>query len=743
MGAAVGALVVAAGWVLLTAAGMVTLALLPQREQRDRLLPAAAALGAATLMVLLHLTSLVLPVRVGAPLVLVALLLVALHPAVRARLLHPTRSALVALLVCGLLAVPAVAIGLLPLRHSATATVVQPTPNNDAFAFVSEADWLLSHNAFESPSPTTAPGYDWVRRHVSQGLRIGQEQVIDTVAVVTRQPVERVYYPLTVLWLALIPGAVVAAGGLLGLRRGTAFVAGAVLSLGSLEMYQVLNENSTAALGVALAPLCVAVVAEFIDVGPSRPRLPLLAAPLALAAELCAYAEFLPLLLPAFLLIALARRPAQMLVALRRLVIVVVLSIAVSPLAWWHAAKGLTSHLDELYIGWASPFLSASPRQFAVRWIGGGDLVAFGTDRSSIAVLLFAVAVLGIAAACLYAPRRRVWVALLVASALLITYLSTVRRITYSEQRAVLYSQPLLLLAAAAGFDAVLQRGRALLQGTQRMVALLAVLAVATVFTAVNVRSSVAMARPSPDYVAHRTVDADFADAAQWARTYGGDDGSGVLVLSGDYFNQLWLVYELRTLPRASFATMQPDYLQIGNCHDAGPSRLWDGRPRPYLLVDRLSLLRMGNGAHVVAQNSRFAMVQTGPGWVLAAAVLPGIFPDSLDPRRVLAPVEVLLVSEGDPPGGAADLAFSNDGGAVARLRAGAAGTAAGTFALASDSRASVRVVPQGASTRVEVQPLDDGARGHVVVAGVDPAGGGAPLAAQDSATLASFAAPC
>lgn len=667
-------LIVAGAWVLFSLVGMCCIALLPSARHRAEVMPAAPAIGVLGVIVVLHWTSWLLGAEVGAVIALLLCAVALWHPLTRARLLQPDRRALLMLAVCGALALPIVAIGVLPQRQAPRPTVVQPTPNNDAYAFVTEADWLLHHNAIEEPGRVDVPiGYQYVRHHIDHGLRIGQELAIDTVATVSRQPVDELYWPMTVLWLALIPGVVVAAGGALGMRRNAALIAGVVLSLGALEGYQLFNENSAAALGVAVAPLALAAVADALDLLPGRERFPLLVAPLVLAGVVGAYAEYTPLLLPLFVLVAVVRVPLRSAVSGGvRLAMVLALSIAVSPLAWWHAARGTLFHIGEPFLGWVSPFLSASPRQFAVRWIGGGDLVAMGADASRVALLVFAAALVGIACAGVLAPRRRLWASLLVASALLVTYLSTLQRITYSEQRAVLYSQPLLLLAAAAGFDALLLRLRPVRERLWRDGAVLAVAIGVVAFTAINAQADLRLARPDVTTLAYRTVDDDFRDAAAWVQRWGGRDGENALVASGDFFDQLWLAYALRNDRRVSWATFEPAYVDIGPCRYSGTSSLWSALPRRWvLLVDRQSIVA-AQPRDVLARNHRFEMVRTGDAPV-TVAVMPRVVPSS---QPGVLPVDgsadMLLLAFGDY-GVPVSLEGRNDGSGTAVLVSGSA----------------------------------------------------------------------
>jgi len=682
-------LIVAGAWVLFSAVGMCCIALLPSARHRAEVMPAAPAVGVLGVIVVLHWTSWLLGAEVGAVMALLLCVVVLWHPVTRTRLLHPDRRAVAMLALCGALALPVVAIGMLPQRQAPRPTVVQPTPNNDAYAFVTEADWLLHHDAITEPARFEPPiGYQYVRHHVDHGLRIGQELAIDTVATVSRQPVDELYWPMTVLWVALIPGVVVAAGGALGMRRSTSLVAGAVLSLGALEGYQLFNENSAAALGVAVAPLALAAVADALDLLPGREPFPLPVAPLVLAGVVGAYAEYTPLLLPMFALMAVVRRSRRQAVAgAVRLATVLALSVAASPLAWWHAARGTLFHIGEPFLGWVSPFLSASPRQFAVRWIGGGDLVAMGADASRIALLVFAAALVGIACAAVLAPRRRLWASLLVASAVLVTYLSTVQRITYSEQRAVLYSQPLLLLAAAAGFEALLLRLGTVRERLWRGAAALAVGAGAVAFTAVNVQGDLRLARPDAATLAHRTLDGDFRDAAAWVQRWGGPDGENALVAGGDFFDQLWLAYTLRGDRMVSWATFEPAYVDIGPCRVQGSSPLWSAVPRHWvLLVDRQSIVA-AQPQDVLARNQRFEMVRTDDAPVTVAVVprvVPSPQPGEL-PVDGTADVLVLHFGAGGLP---VSLEGRNDGAATAVLVTGYA------FAAQRGVRASLAGPP-------------------------------------------------
>jgi hypothetical protein len=124
-------------------------------------------------------------------------------------------------------------------------------------------------------------------------------------------------------------------------------------------------------------------------------------------------------------------------------------------------------------------------------------------------------------------------------------------------------------------------------------------------FPIVNVQSSIAW-QPAFD-LEHRTIDRALLEGAAWAQRFGGKDGRDVMVVTSNFFEQLWLTYELRDRSQVSWPFLFPDYM------NAGAYDRWDGAIRRFALVGRDDYIDVDPGV-VVAQNARFRMLDLSKG---------------------------------------------------------------------------------------------------------------------------------
>jgi len=306
------ALIAAATWAILLAAGMALVALTPARA-RPSLLPATPALGAAGLVVVLHVSGLVRPAGTTAP-IIVAALAVSLPFSLRA-LWRPRLPAWSKRLFagCSALGVGVAAFALVPVLLAGRATVVDPGVGNDSLAFVSLTDWFEHHTLPATPHlRVDPPAYGYVRTHQGLSARVGQDLLQATLAAALHKDPSQTWYAVTCAWLALLPGTVAAAGLLLYRSRITAVAAGAGAAASATVIGQVFNQNSASLLGIALAPLGLAVIVTHLE--PARelavgadagPPWPAWVGAVVLAGLIGAYSEYLAILVPFAVLYAL------------------------------------------------------------------------------------------------------------------------------------------------------------------------------------------------------------------------------------------------------------------------------------------------------------------------------------------------------------------------------------------------------------------------------------------------------
>lgn len=618
-------LIVAGAWALLTGAGCLLLAPV-RRSQRDALLPAAPLFGVVLGVVVLHDTTLLLPVRSG--IWVLAAVLVGL--AVLAFKRDPEwwrtdRRTLVSVAVtaaCGVL--PAVfALG--PSLAVGDSAVVQPSDNNDAFYYVTVADWLQDQAGTDVPvvgatpdEPGVQPSYFAAHTHLAGNLRMGQELVHAAVSTALGADVELTWYPLTALWVLLLPGAGVAAARFFRLRLLTGLLLGTMTSGSALVIFQLGQQNSDSLLGTGLALVALGAVVRAVGRDPLAPRW---LAGLALTALIGTYTEFTPLVAPALVVAVLVRPSRELPAALRSAVLVLAVAVAAAPLAWLRALRSL------LFLGGiASDTFPSAFHDAPLGVIVGRFLGAMTADDSSapiaVVALLAAFVTVGVVGALVLSRRRWFFLTLLAVGIGLSVYFVTVRDRPYTQQRVVQLFLPLLLLVVAVGWDRLWCAART--RGSRwagrrsrpprlrpRTVVAAAGLTGAALFLVAN---AVVDARMDlPEKAKERHVGPEFAQAARWVRAVGGDDGERVDVLVGDFFSQLWITDALRDEPEVSYASLFVSY--------QGTTSYWDGEPRRWLLTDRWAIRDVDPGV-VVHRNARFALLDLSKGKAVVA--VPG-----------------------------------------------------------------------------------------------------------------------
>lgn len=584
--------IVVSALALVSLVGLVPLAWLRPAD-RQRFAPALPALGAMTLVVVMHWPVAVMPADSAFVLAL-PLLLVAGVLGVRARGRELPVEGLRTAALLLVLATIGAWIALLPLLRVGAPRLVQPTLNNDAFAYVTVSAWLEEHDALEVPTlADDPPGFAYAAAHLDHGLRIGEELLQVAVATANGRDPASTYYPVAVMITMLMPGAYAVAARLLGVRRGVAGVAGVAIAGSGIVITQVFNQNSAALLGIVFAPLALASLVSTLF-QPEGERPPLWLTAMSFAALIGSYAEYMPVIglaVVALVVGGVARGPRGSVAGRARTVALLgALAVAAAPLAWFNAARSLLMESGVTAPGVKSAFLGIPAWAVVNRVLGAAafdEVHGVGADT----VMLLAIVVGGLAAVLLLDPHRWVWSALLVGSSATIVYLSTIHYFPYGQQRALQIAAPLVLLGAFAGVDRLARRLR---------LAPWVAAAVILPFIVVNLAGQHRWQRTLS--VDRRHIDTATLEAAGWVEDLAGPDGDDAVVATSSFFEQLWLSYELRDREETEWAFLYPDYLG-GSLYDR-----WDGEIPPFMLVSRLDWIDVDPEA-IVRENHRFQLL--------------------------------------------------------------------------------------------------------------------------------------
>ncbi|GAA0999332.1 hypothetical protein [Subtercola frigoramans] len=613
------------GFALLSLFGLAVVSVV-EPSRRAFLFPALPLIGAAFLVVVLHITGLFLPVSIGVW-IAAALAVAALAIAIgRQRSLRfvPIR-AVVEYGVAVAVGVPGAVLGLLPSLLARSPLAIQPNASNDANYYVSVIDWLIGHPFTRVPdigtNPVTgadSPAFGSAQNSIISGLRLGQELVQAALDSVTGLHSVATFSPWLGLWVLLVPGAIWVLGAAFALkpvwRAGIGLVAVTSFSL----VNQVLTQNADSLLGIALLPLVIAVIIVVIESTRAERRAPLWLAALLLAALVGTYTEYLPFLAIVLVLIVLVRPPRQIWPAMLRAVTVLGLSMVMGAVIWYRAVQNLL-----LVAGVAStgaPVPVSAGRALA-RLLGPYEPVLVPgpgpahplLERIELGLIIAGVT-LGILAAIVGKRSRGLAIGTIV-SAVVVAYIAY-RGNDYSAGRGAGLVTPLAIAVAGIGWAGIhswlKKRSKPTTALTFSVVA--AGLAVLCAFFGVKVTNSFTVDEQSNDQI----VTNDYAEAAAWVSGLGSGDGSSVAVATNSLFQQLWVAQALRDVPDVSYVSLRGD---LGYRSSLSQLSYWNQTPERFVLV--------GSGAYadydpsaVTEQNSTFTLIDLSKSAVVAVPVV-------------------------------------------------------------------------------------------------------------------------
>lgn len=588
---------------------------------RHALLPAVPAVGVAFLVAGLHATAALLPVRVG------VLILVGLAAALFSvpwrrggRPWHYPRRALAWTGVAVLVGIVGASLALLPSVDLGDTGIASPTAGHDSYYFVAGSEWLQDHSILEEPEIASEPGHGNAlpadgpaASSTSYHLRWGLELTGAALTSLTGADPSSTFTPWLAIWPLMLPGVCIAGSMLLGRRRASGAVAGLLLTCSAGVLHQVFNQNAASLLGVTLGLLFLSVF-----IGSIEKIIPLWFGAMVLGALVGSYTELAPIIAPAILAGGLLRprhpdpRPVPshrdhragrwwLNSRLGRTLTLVVLSVALVPLAWARGLQQLLANTESGFDVFPSPFQFPDKLVVVGRLLGFESLTSVATNPA--AVVAFGLLACGVLFAVLLPGSRGLWLGALSGGTLLVMYLTLADR-GYTQQRAVEVFLPIVLFASVLGWDTALSRVPRRL-GAGLAAVLLVPVAVWTVANSFTVHVEAGGAD------AARHVDGDFAEAARWVEEVGGGDGQDTAVLVPSFFEQLWISDALRGEPLVSYPSINPSYFTTMS--------YWDGRQDRFLLVGRGATVNAGPGT-VIRRNSRFELLDTSAGPVTVAA---------------------------------------------------------------------------------------------------------------------------
>ncbi|GAC1590196.1 MAG: hypothetical protein NVS3B21_07510 [Acidimicrobiales bacterium] len=621
-------------WLLLSLVGLTVIVLTPRRFQ-DLLLPAVPAVGACGLIAMLSLGGLVFPVRQLVPPIVFGCVSVLAIRGARHRIQFK-RGAVGALLVVTLLGAVPVVIALQPDLAIGSPTMVEVGTGNDALAFISLSTWFEDHPVLSRPRiGATSPALGYVRTHQRLHARVGQDLVQASIALTAHRDPAAVWYPLTCLWLGLLPGAAFVAGNVLVRRRSVLTAASFVVAMSAIVMGQVFNQHSASVLGLALVPLALAGVISVVD----RHRFawpPWLCA-LFVVGLLGAYSEMLAVVAPGLATWLFARPFRTIRQTSSRLALLLICSLIEGPIVCFRAVVSLYNTFDGAFAPQVStPFAGVSPATFVSRLTGAVTRIenepdfVHGVSGLIVPVGIIVISALFLVAGGWTARRRTLWTGLSAASVGAVIYLGYVHPFAYGEQRAIEIGLPITLFAIGAGADGVIDAatrfGATLrvptIPAPGRLLGVTAALSCAALsvpFVAANAATNFSSAYAPPGRA--RFIDKDLREASSWLDLVGGSDGSKALVVDADYFDVVWLAYLQRAHTRVSYPFFPQD------ASTAPPYALWDGRPRRWAVVGTSQFVSAPATA-VKARNSRFELIDFDAGPVLLSVAASSFEPN-------------------------------------------------------------------------------------------------------------------
>lgn len=321
---------------VLSVVGLCVLSALPAGSRRDQLIVVSPLLGAALIAVVTNWSCRWLSAPQSVPLVLAVTAL----PLVWGVRLGRVRSlaclsTLRSLAVGPALAAAGLCVAAVPVMIAGDINPVAASYNVDQLYFAGVSTWLMDNPLLPGPVitdswvgdsvPSSAPAADTVYLK----LRFGQSAISAVLSGLLAQSPFQVVTSMSLVWLVTVAASAFFLAQTLGADRRVAAVAGVVVTSSFFVVTQALEGKNDGLLGVSLALAVLALC--YVEMHDNKVGWPLV---LVAAGLVASYSEYLLLLVPILLLLAVLGPREQLLHRLNQVAWPWALTAVLVPMAW-------------------------------------------------------------------------------------------------------------------------------------------------------------------------------------------------------------------------------------------------------------------------------------------------------------------------------------------------------------------------------------------------------------------------
>ena len=434
---------------------------------------------------------------------------------------------------------------------------LQGTPNNDAYCYITLAQWFTQHLPHEIPE--ISPGSPWVgyiRAHLTGNMRIGAEYFLAAFSkilnidpsqafTIVSAGVTSLFIPVGYLFL-----------GALQYARKVAILGGVFAGAGAMTITLHMNQNFDNLFGLVL---WLGAFSAFLLILLKPKDLSLIpAAGLLTSGVIATYSELLPFFIPlsgGLFLAACLRERRVLFPQLLALGGAGILGVIFNLPAANRAFRVLAAHFTNINAGLAggdvsSPFLTANVGLNLERFLGLSHIFqsGHGVLVGGLGILFALVAIVG---ELRFGKNRLYWLAMIGIIVGFAAYFSIIKPHGYAQMKFLFYVQSLIMLLLAAGVGTLLLHWKSLWLRSS-------ILGLTVLFLALNFQATAALLRVDPR-AGDRVLSENYLELPALHQSLVPD--TPVLAAVSGYFEHLWLAYYLRH-HSVHFRSSSPDYFQ-------------------------------------------------------------------------------------------------------------------------------------------------------------------------------------